>query len=64
MVKHKKAQSTLEYILLVTAVIVVIIIVVAGKNGLFQKTLQNTLEGATGKMQDMSGVWQKSIPKN
>ncbi len=49
-----KGQSTVEYILLVTAVIAVII-AVTGPAGLFHTRLQNAIETTTNGMEDMAG---------
>ena len=46
---HKKAQSTVEYILLVAAVIAVAIIFL-GPGGLFQSRLNTTLNQVSGSM--------------
>ena len=55
--KNKKGQSTVEYILLVTAVIAVIIVFVNGQQkGSFQQTLNSTLNQATEDMDTMSGT--------
>ena len=40
---HKRAQSTLEYVLLVTAVIVVIIWLVVAPNSPFRTSLNTTM---------------------
>jgi hypothetical protein len=48
-----KGQSTVEYILLVTAVIAVIILFTTGKNNLFQQRLNSVLNTTT---QDMLNV--------
>jgi Flp pilus assembly pilin Flp len=52
-IKNKKGQSTVEYILLVTAVVAVMIVFVAGKNSPFQTQLNGTLNTVT---QDMNKV--------
>jgi uncharacterized protein (UPF0333 family) len=41
--RHKRGQSTLEYVLLVTAVIVVLIALVLNKQSPFQNALNSTL---------------------
>ena len=45
-----KGQSTVEYILLVTAVIAVIILFTAGKNSLFQQRLNSVFNTTTQDM--------------
>jgi hypothetical protein len=58
MVKHKKGQSTLEYIILVTAVIVVIISFLVSPTSPFKRTLNSTLNDAVtyvGTMSDRLG---------
>ena len=52
--RHKKGQSTLEYVLLVTAVIVVAISFLMGKDSTFQKALTNSLGSGTAGMQSMA----------
>jgi len=53
-IKNKRGQSTVEYILLVTAVVAVIIGFVATQNkGGFQSQLNQTLNGAMQQMTDM-----------
>lgn len=42
MIKDRKGQSTLEYIILVTAIIVVIIALVMGSNSPFSQGLNST----------------------
>lgn len=42
MIKDRKGQSTLEYIILVTAIIVVVIALVMGSNSPFSKGLNDT----------------------
>ncbi len=42
-IKNKKGQSTVEYVLLVTAVLAVIIFMVTGKNSGLQTQLTSTL---------------------
>ena len=55
-IKNKRGQSTVEYVLLVTAVLAVIIAFVTSKNGGFQTTLNTTLNTATGDMSTISGT--------
>jgi uncharacterized protein (UPF0333 family) len=47
---HKKAQSTLEYVLLVTAVVVVLITFVLSGNSPFKTALNSTLQAGTNGM--------------
>ena len=51
---HKRGQSTLEYVLLVTAVIVVIIWLVVSPTSPFRSTLNNTLNSSIGGMGTMA----------
>ena len=52
--KNKKGQSTLEYIILVTAVIMVIISFLVGTNSPFKTQLNLTLNGTTDMMAEMT----------
>ena len=52
-IKNKRGQSTVEYILLVTAVLAVIVALVAGKNGAFQQQLNGTLNTAVADMNSL-----------
>jgi uncharacterized protein (UPF0333 family) len=60
-IKNKRGQSTVEYVLLMTAVVAVIILFVAnqGKGG-FQGQLNSTLNDATQEMGTMSGKFSAS----
>ena len=60
MLRNKKAQSTLEYVILVTAVIVVMIAFLTKSDGPFQKTLNTSLNTVTGKMSDAAERWTDS----
>jgi len=51
-IKNKRGQSTVEYILLVTAVIVVIIVFV-GQGGQFQSQLNSSLNSVTVDINDL-----------
>lgn len=53
--RSRRGQSTLEYVILVTAVIVVIITFLMGKESFFQKTLNNSLNSVSQEMTTMSG---------
>ena len=50
----RKGQSTLEYVLLVTAVIVVMIGLLMGDNSPFRSTLKNSMNSSIGYMGTMS----------
>jgi uncharacterized protein (UPF0333 family) len=52
--KTNKGQSTLEYVLLVTAVLVVIIGWVAGPASPFKQAVNNTLYDASNQIESMS----------
>ena len=52
--KKRKGQSTLEYIVLVTAIIAVILVFL-GPTGIFRTRLANTLDAATNTMTNMAG---------
>ena len=64
-IKNKTGQSTVEYILLMTAVVAVIIALVAGNNSQFRGTLTNTLNIAVSDMDTGVGVLSTShAPSN
>jgi len=52
--KKKKGQSTVEYIVLVTAVIIVVVLFVFNKDSLFQKKINTTYDTVTTGMTDMA----------
>jgi hypothetical protein len=54
MVKNKKGQSTLEYIILVTAVIVVIISFLVSPASPFRTQLNTTLNSTIGMVDTMT----------
>lgn len=54
LIKKKKGQSTVEYIILVTAVIAVIIFFVVSSNSPFKARLNDTFNMATNSMVSMS----------
>jgi len=54
MVKNKKGQSTLEYIILVTAVIVVIISFLVSSASPFRVQLNKTINGTVSMMDTMT----------
>ena len=49
-IKNKKGQSTVEYVLLVTAVLAVIIAFVTGNGSMFKSQLNSTLNQTTNMM--------------
>lgn len=53
MIRKIKAQSTLEYVILVTAVIVVIIWLLMSENSPFKTALNSTLQTTTNQMTTM-----------
>jgi len=61
MLKNRKGQSTLEYIIMVTAVIAIILIFL-GPTGVFQGRLNQTLGDATNSMVNMAGRLTTSRP--
>jgi len=52
--RKKKGQSTLEFILLVTAVVVILLAFLTGPNSLFQQKYNDTLKAATNGMVNMA----------
>ena len=52
--RHCSGQSTVEYIILVTAVMGVIILFMTGNNNLFQGKLTNVLSETTNQIKDKS----------
>ena len=54
LIKKKKGQSTVEYIILVTAVVAVILVFSVAPGSPFRTKLGNTLGNATGAMVDMA----------
>jgi len=53
MARNQSGQSTIEYVIVITAVIVVIL-AIAGKNGIFRKALEKTHEKSMDGMTDMA----------
>ena len=53
MLRSKKGQSTVEYLILVAGVIAVVVVFV-GKNGIFQTALNKTYNTATTGMEGMA----------
>jgi hypothetical protein len=54
LIKKKKGQSTVEYIILVTAVIAVVIFFVVNDNSPFRQKMNATLGNATDSMVSMA----------
>ncbi len=52
--KNRKGQSTVEYILLVTAVVAVMIMFTTNKNSGLQSKLNSTLDDTAGVIETMS----------
>ena len=61
MLKNKRGQSTLEYIILVTAVVAVLLVFL-GPSAIFQNTLNTTLSQVSGTMNMMANRYVNSIP--
>ncbi len=61
MLKSRKGQSTVEYLILVGIVIVVIILFLS-PTGVFRKAYSNTLASATNGMETMANRLQNSRP--
>ena len=59
-IKNKRGQSTVEYILLVTAVIAVMIVFAASPGGPLQTQLNSTLNMFTTEINSESGQYQGS----
>lgn len=57
---HKRAQSTLEYVLLVTAVIVIIIWLVVSPTSPFRNSLNTTLTTSINGMETMANRLNQS----
>jgi len=60
--KKRKGQSTVEYILLVTAVIIILLVFLTGTNSPFQKRVNETLQQATDGMVNMANRLRNSRP--
>lgn len=54
LIKKKKGQSTVEYLILVTAVIAVIILFLNTNNSIFRRTLNSAYDQGTNSMVNMS----------
>ncbi len=61
MLKNKKGQSTLEYIVLVTAVVAALLVFL-GPSGIFQSRLTNSLDITTNSMENMAARFAASRP--
>lgn len=59
--QKRKGQSTVEYIILVTAVIVVAIFFLTSPSGPFQSQLNKTLTTGSKQMSNMATRWQTSV---
>jgi len=59
-IKNKRGQSTVEYVLLVTAVVAVIIFMIAVPKSPFQQTMNDTLTNTIGEVGNMSDRLQNS----
>jgi len=55
MLKNKKAQSTLEYVILIAAVIAVMLLFLGTPGSPFRSALDNVLNETSQGMEDMSG---------
>lgn len=62
MLRNRKGQSTVEYIILVTAVIAVIIVFVFNPNSPFRQRVNQTFDQATNSMTNMSERLSNSYP--
>ena len=62
MLRNKKGQSTLEYVILVAGVIIVIIWFVGNSGSPFQTALNQSLQQATNGMEDMANRLSNSRP--
>ena len=60
MLKNKRGQSTIEYIILVTAVIVIILLFMMSGNSPFKRAMNETLNSITDEMTNMSDRFQGS----
>ena len=62
--KQKKGQSTLEYIILVTAVIVIVIGLVVSPSSPFRASLNKTYNQGIDKLDQVGVKWAASINAN
>ena len=63
-IKNKKGQSTVEYILLVSAVVLVIIMFTTGKSSLFQTRINSVLNETTQSMLNEASYLQQNAATN
>jgi hypothetical protein len=59
MLRSKRAQSTLEYMILV-AMVIAVLVVFLGPTGIFNAAYNRTLEKGTNGMETMAGRLQAS----
>jgi len=59
-IKNKRGQSTVEYVLLVTAVVAVIIFMITGSKSEFQQKMNDTLTNSIDEIGNMSDRLQNS----
>lgn len=59
-IKKQKGQSTVEYIVLVTAVVAVLLLFLANGNSPFNQKLNSTLNTVTGKLPGMTTLLTNS----
>ncbi len=62
MLRSKRAQSTVEYIILVAGVIAILIFFVGSPGSPFRSALNRTYESATNGMENMANRLQNSRP--
>ena len=55
MLRSKKGQSTVEYLILVAGVIAILLVFVGNSGSPFRKALNSTYDSATNGMQNMAG---------
>ena len=60
MLTNKKAQSTVEYLLLITAVLGVFIVLLVGQKSIFKERITNTFNIATNDMVDIANRLSKT----
>ena len=62
MLRSKKGQSTVEYIIIVAGVIAVVILFAGGRNSPFFQALNKTYASATNGMENMANRLGNSRP--
>lgn len=62
MLRNKRAQSTVEYLILVAAVIAVILAFAGSSSSPFRTTLNSVLQGSTDIMSNMSNRLNRAYP--